>query len=234
MVKLVISGIAGRMGKRIAFLASKDKEIEITGGIESADNPAVGQGGVASDFAKIASACSVLIEFTFPDVTMKHLEIARKNKVGMVIGTTALSKEQISQIKKASKEIPIVFSPNMSVGANLLFKLTEIASKALDASYKIEIVEAHHAKKKDAPSGTAANISLVVSKVRGETPPIESIREGDIVGDHSVMFTGQNEKIELKHSAFSRDVFAQGALDAAKFIAAKKSGLYTMQDVITT
>jgi len=234
MVKLVISGIAGRMGKRLAFLASKDKEFEITGGIESADNPAVGQDGVESDFAKIASACDVLIEFTFPDATMKHLEVARKNKVGMVIGTTALSKEEISQIKKASKDIPIVFSPNMSIGANLLFKLTETAAKALDKSYKIEIIEAHHAKKKDAPSGTAKRLGEAVSKVRGETPPIKSIREGEIVGDHSVMFTGQNEKIELKHSAFSRDVFAQGALDAAKFITAKKSGLYTMYDVIAT
>jgi len=234
MVKLVISGIAGRMGKRIVSLSSKDKKIKITGGIESADNPAVGQGNVVSDFAKIASACSVLIEFTFPDATMKHLEIARKNKVGVVIGTTALSEKEISQIKKASKDIPIVFSPNMSVGANLLFKLAETAAKALDKSYKIEIVEAHHAKKKDAPSGTAKRLGEAVSKVRGKTPPIESIRKGEIVGDHSIMFTGKNEKIELKHSAFSRDVFAQGALDAAKFIAAKKSGLYTMQDVITT
>lgn len=234
MIRLVISGIAGRMGKRIASLASKDKGIEITGGIESADNPAVGQGGVESDFAKIASACDVLIEFTFPDATMQHLEVARKNKVGMVIGTTALSEKEISQIKKASKDIPIVFSPNMSIGANLLFKLTEIAAKALDKSYKIEIIEAHHAKKKDAPSGTAKRLGEAVSKVRGETPPIKSIREGEIVGDHSVMFTGQNEKIELKHSAFSRDVFAQGALDAAKFITAKKSGLYTMYDVIAT
>jgi len=163
---------------------------------------------------------------------MQHLEVARKNKVAMVIGTTALSPEEINKIKDASKDIPIIFSPNMSIGANLLFKITEIVSRALSKDYKVEIVEAHHAKKKDAPSGTAKRLGEAVSKVRGETPPIESIREGDIVGDHSVTFTGPEEKIELRHSAFSRDTFARGALDAARFLKGKKSGFYTMKDVI--
>ena len=244
MIKLGISGIAGRMGKRIGALASKDKDFTIKVALESPDNPAVGKDAgeilgagkiksmVASDFGKVAQDCDVLIDFTFPDVTMEHLEIARKNNIGMVIGTTALSEEQVKKIEVAAKEIPIVFSPNMSVGANLLFKLTEIAAKALDKSYRVEIVEAHHARKKDSPSGTAKRLGEAVSKVRGETPPIESIREGDIVGDHSVIFKGENEKIELKHSAYSRDTFARGALDAAKFIAGRKSGLYSMFDVI--
>ena len=233
MIRLVISGAAGRMGKRLISFALEDREFEIAGGLESADDPAVGQGNIVSDFAKIARGCDVLIEFTFPDATMKHLEIACKNKVGMVIGTTALSEEEMSQIKKASKQIPIVFSPNMSIGANLLFKITEDASRSLGEDYEVKIVEAHHIKKKDAPSGTAKRLGEAVLKVRGKTPPIKSIREGDIVGDHSVIFTGKYETIELKHSANSRDVFAKGALLAAKFLKGKKPGLYTIQDVIS-
>ena len=167
MIKLVISGIAGRMGKRIALLASKDKGFELKGGLESSGNPTIGKDigelieinkigkAVESDFASLTEACDVLIEFTNAFATMEHLEIACKNEVGMVIGTTALSNDEIKRIKDASKEIPIVFSPNMSVGANVLFKITEIISKALGKDYKVEIVEAHHAKKKDAPSGTA-------------------------------------------------------------------------------
>jgi len=244
MVKLVISGIAGRMGKRIGILASKDKALEIAGGLESVDCPAVGKDAgevigigklnrkIESDFNKIAAGCDALIEFTFPEATMDHLEIARKNNIAMVIGTTALSSEQIKKIKEASKDIPIVFSPNMSIGANLLFALTEIVSKALSKDYKIDIVEAHHAGKKDAPSGTAKRLAEAVSKHREEEPPIESIREGDIVGDHTVKFSGEVETIELTHRAHSRDVFAKGALDAIKFLAGKKPGLYTMQDVI--
>ena len=245
MTKIIISGISGRMGKRIGLLAAKDKGFEIVGALEARGNPAIGKDigevlgignirtRVASDFDKLADSSGVLIEFTFPDSTMQHLEIAAKKKVGMVIGTTALSPRQIQEIKKASTEIPIVFSPNMSIGANLLFKVAEIASRALGKDYKVEIRETHHAEKKDAPSGTAKRLGEAVQKVSGEMPPIKSIREGDVVGDHSVIFTGTEEKIELKHSAFSRDTFARGALDAAKFLAGKKPGLYTMHDVIS-
>jgi len=244
MIRLVISGIAGRMGKRIGVLASKDKTLEIVGGLESPDCPLIekdigeiiGLGKIGkflgTDFKKAAGDCNVLIEFTFPSVTMEHLEVARKNKIGIVIGTTALSSEEIEKIKNASREIPIVFSPNMSVGANLLFKITEIVSKALSKDYKVEIVEVHHAKKKDAPSGTAKRLGEAVLKARGEIPPIESIREGDIVGDHTVRFQGEAETVELTHRAHSRDAFAKGALDAAKFLIGRKPGLYTMHDVI--
>ena len=244
MIRLVISGIAGRMGKRIGVLASKDKTFEIAGGLESPDCPFIGKDigeilgfgkigkSVGTDFKKTAKDCDLLIEFTFPSVTMEHLEVARKNKIAMVIGTTALSSENMEEIKKASKEIPIVFSPNMSVGANLLFKITEMVSKALSKDYKVAIVEAHHAKKKDAPSGTAKRLREAVLKARGETPPIESIREGDIVGDHTVRFQGEVETVELIHRAHSRDAFAKGALDAARFLTGRKPGFYTMHDVI--
>jgi len=244
MIRLVISGIAGRMGKRIAILASRDEEFEIQAAMESPENPVIGKDigeiigidrigkGVGCDFAKTAGTCDVLIEFTSPSATMQHLEIARRNKAGVVIGTTGLSDEEMQTIKGASSEIPVVLSPNMSIGANLLFKITDIAARTLSRDYKVAIVEAHHAKKKDAPSGTAKRLGEVVSKARGEMPPIESIREGDIVGDHIVTFTGKEERIELKHSAFSRDAFAKGALKAAKFLKDKTSGFYTMYDVI--
>ncbi len=244
MVKLVISGISGRMGRRIGLLASNDKDFKIVGALEAKENPVIGKDAgeilgvsnieakVVSDFEKVASDCSVLIEFTYPDPTMEHLKTARKKKVGMVIGTTALSLQQIEKIKDASGEIPIVFSPNMSIGANLLFKITEEISRTLGEDYEIKIVEAHHSKKKDAPSGTAKRLGEAILKARGKMPPIRSIREGDIVGDHTVTFSGEVETIEVTHRAHSRDAFAKGALDAARFVAGKRPGLYTMHDVI--
>ena len=244
MVKIVISGIGGRMGMRIAALASQDKNIEMAGGLEDSSCPAVGKDigeilaigkinkKVGVDFNKIVSSCDVLIEFTAPSATLEHLETAVKNKKAVVIGTTGFSKDEIEKIKEAAKKIPIVFSPNMSIGANLLFKITEDAARLLGEDYAVEIVEAHHDQKKDAPSGTAKRLAESVSKAKGKTPLIHSMRLGDIVGDHTVIFAGKGESIELTHRARSRDAFAKGALDAAKFLAGKKPGLYGMEDVI--
>jgi len=244
MIKIAISGISGRMGKRIGALALKDNDLKIVGALEAKENPAVGKDigeviglanigvKVASDFTKGASGCDVLIEFTYPDPTMEHLKAACREKVGMVIGTTALSAQQIGEIKKASEEIPIVFSPNMSIGANLLFKITEEISGALGKDYNVKITEAHHKHKKDAPSGTAKRLGEAVMKARDKMPPIDSIRQGEIVGDHTVTFSGEAETVEVTHRAHSRDAFAKGALGAARFLAGKKPGLYTMHDVI--
>lgn len=244
MIKIVISGISGKMGARIGALAGQDKNIEIAGALEASSNSAVGKDAgeilgigkinkkVESDFNKVVSSCDVLIEFTGVPVTMEHLEIAVKNKKAMVIGTTGFSKGEIGKINEASKKIPVVFSPNMSVGANLMFKITEEIAKALGENYEAEIVEAHHNQKKDAPSGTAKRLGEAVSKIKGKIPPIHSVRLGDIVGDHTVMFAGNGERIELTHRAHSRDAFAKGALDAAKFLIGKNPGLYTMSDVI--
>jgi 4-hydroxy-tetrahydrodipicolinate reductase len=246
MINLVISGICGRMGIRIGVLASADKDFKISGGLEFSGNSAVGkdigavlgidkqEGRVGSDLSEFAADCDVLIEFATAEAAMEHLRTAVKEKIGVVIGTTAFSPEQIEDIKKASKDIPIVFSPNMSVGANLLFKITEEAARSLGKDYEIEIVEAHHSKKKDAPSGTGKRLGEAVFKGRGEMPVIHSIRAGDIVGDHTVIFAGNGERIELVHRAQSRDAFANGSLTAAKFIAEKTAGLYSMQDVIAT
>lgn len=244
MVKIIISGICGKMGTRIGFLASKDKDIEIAGALEAQGNPGIGKDigevlgmektgkGVSPDLENTSGQCDVLIEFTSSAATLKHLEIAVKKKISMVIGTTGFSSEEVEKIKQASLKIPIVFSPNMSIGANLLFKITEEATKALGPDYEVEIVEAHHNQKKDAPSGTARRLGEAVSKIKGKMPPIHSIRAGDIVGDHTVIFAGKGERIELTHRAHSRDAFAKGALDAAKFLVGKRPGLYSMADVI--
>ena len=244
MVKIVISGISGRMGSRIGVLASQDKDIEIAGALEASSNPAVGKDigefigigkmnkKIESDFNKTVSSCDVLIDFTSISATLEHLEIAVKNKKAVVIGTTGFSKEDAEKIKKASEKMPIVFSPNMSIGANLMFKITEEIARALGEDYDVEIMEVHHNQKKDAPSGTAKRLGEVVSKVKGKMPIIHSMRLGNIVGDHTVIFAGKGERIELTHRASSRDAFAKGGLDAAKFLAGKKPGLYTMADVI--
>ena len=244
MIKIVISGISGRMGTRIGALASQDKNIEIAGALEALSSPAIGRDigefigakkmnkKIEADFNKIVSLGDVLIEFTCPAATLGHLEAAVKNKKAVVIGTTGFSKDETEKIEKASGSIPVIFSPNMSIGANLLFKVTEQVARALGGDYEAEIIEAHHDQKKDAPSGTAKKLGEAISKVKGKMPPMHSVRLGDIVGDHTVIFAGNGERIELTHRAHSRDAFAKGALDAAKFLAGKKPGLYTMADVI--
>jgi len=244
MIRIVISGISGKMGKRIGVLASQDKELEIIGGLEQQGNESIGRDigevlgiqklnkKVEADFNKVIGQCDVLIEFTSPSATLDHLDMAVKNKKAAVIGTTGFSQDQVSKVKEASSKIPIVFSPNMSIGANLLFRITEDVARSLGNDYEIEIVEAHHSQKKDAPSGTAKRLSEAISKVRGKTPTVHSIRLGDITGDHTVIFAGKGERIELTHRAHSRDAFAKGALDAARFLIGKKPGLYTMNDVI--
>ena len=244
MIKIVISGISGKMGARIGILACQDRDIEIAGALEAAPSPVIGRDigellsvgkinkKVESDFNKIAPSCDVLIEFTSPSATLGHLETAVKNKKAMVIGTTGFSKDEVEKIKEASKKIPVVFSPNMSIGANLMFRITEEVARSLGEDYEAEIVEVHHNQKKDAPSGTAKRLGDAVSRVKGKMPPIHSVRLGDIVGDHTVIFAGKGERIELTHRAHSRDAFAKGSIDAAKFLAGKKPGLYTMADVI--
>jgi len=244
MIRIVISGISGRMGARIGILASQNKDFEIAGALEASSNPAIGNDigenlaigkigkKIEADFNKIAASCDVLIEFTNVSSSLEHLDVAVKNKKSMVIGTTGFSADETDKIKEASKKIPIVFSPNMSVGANLMFRVTEEVAKALGENYEAEIIEAHHNQKKDAPSGTAKRLGEAVFKAKGKMPPIHSVRLGDIVGDHTVIFAGIGERIELTHRAHSRDALAKGALDAAKFLAGKKPGLYTMADVI--
>ena len=223
MVKIAVSGSNGKMGSRIIDLAKADPELEIAAEYD-----------IDGDAEGSIEKCECLIDFTAPKATMENLELCKKHKKAMVIGTTGLSEEEKKEIAKASAAIPIVFSPNMSVGVNLLFKLVEEASKTLGSEYDVTILEAHHTEKKDAPSGTAKELAKIVKEVKGSDTeiPIDSVREGEIVGEHTITFESDFDLIEITHSAKTRDIFVQGALKAAKFAAAKKSGLFTMKDVL--
>jgi len=221
MIKLAISGYKGKMGQRITALAAQDKEFNIMAKIE------------INDSIEAVKGADVLIEFTASDATIEHLKACVKFSKPIVIGTTGLCEGELSQLKAASKKIPIVFSPNMSVGVNCLFGLVRDAAKRLGLNYEVNIVEAHHVHKKDSPSGTAKKLAQIVKEANGkDVKDIKAIREGEIVGDHRVIFESSVDRIELFHSAKTRDIFALGALRAAKFIIAKKPGLYSMEDVL--
>lgn len=224
MIKIVIAGSNGRMGKRIIALAENDKELDV-----------VSKFDIGTDAESQIKKGDVIIEFTTPQATVEHTKIAKRLMKGMVIGTTGLSKEEVDTITEASENIPIVMAPNMSIGVNLLLKLCQDSARILPDDYKVTMTEAHHVHKKDAPSGTAKKLAELVSAERKKTTskiPIKSIREGEIVGDHKVVFDSQTERIELFHSAKTRDTFAAGALKAAKFLSGKKKGLYTMRSVL--
>lgn len=222
MIKIAVSGSKGKMGSRIIDLAKGCPELEVTAGFDVDGN------------AELAlKTCDCLIDFTAPKATMEHLALCEKLKKSIVIGTTGLSDENKVKIKEASANIPIVLSPNMSIGVNLLFRLTEQASKALGEDYEVNIVEAHHAEKKDAPSGTAKELARIIKSIKGDIDIlIDSVREGEIVGEHTITFESDVDLLEITHSAKTRDIFAKGALQAAKFLAGKKSGLFTMKDAL--
>ncbi|MFH1656078.1 MAG: 4-hydroxy-tetrahydrodipicolinate reductase [Candidatus Omnitrophota bacterium] len=236
MIKLAISGCAGKMGSRIMNLALNDKEFDVAVALESKGHGAVGSkvGNInITDDAEQIKIADCLIEFTSPEATIEHLKICSKHNKAMVIGTTALNVEQKKQLEDASRTITIVFSPNMSIGVNLLFKLVNDAARSLSSDYSVKITESHHAHKKDAPSGTAKKLAQIIKDTTGrEVSDIKSIREGEIIGDHEVIFDSPLDTIKLSHSAKTRDIFAQGALTAAKLAVSKKPGLFSMQDVL--
>jgi 4-hydroxy-tetrahydrodipicolinate reductase len=253
MIKITVCGAAGKMGTSIIRLARLDREIEIVGALENKGNPAVGTGEpiISDDISKVVSPCDVLVDFTTPKTAIEHMVESIKNSKPIVIGTTGFSETELNEIKAASKKIPVFFTPNMSLGVNILFKLAEETAKIVPG-YDIEIVELHHNQKKDSPSGTAAKLLDIISKAMGRDPRktgvygrqgligqrskdeigVMSIRAGDIVGEHTVYFAGPGERLELTHRAHSRDTFASGALRAAKWIYGKTPGLYDMQDVL--
>ena len=222
MTRICVSGSKGKIGTRIIELAGEDSELEVSGMFDIGEEP-----------ESFIEGCDCLIEFTSPEATMEHMEICRKSKKAMVIGTTGLSESDKEKIEEASKDMAIVFSPNMSIGVNLVFKMVKDAAKVLSSDYSIEIVEAHHIHKKDSPSGTAKELARIIKEVKGDIEvPIESIREDEIVGEHTVTFDSPFDTIEVTHSAKTRDIFVKGALSAAKFAASKKHGLFSMKDVL--
>ena len=218
-LKLVIVGAQGRMGARIGELASQDLALEVAVRLDIGSNASEMKGG------------KVVIDFSQPEASLLHLAEAVRQRKAYVLGTTGFSKEQERVIQKAARSIAIVKSSNMSLGVNAFFSVAQQIAKTLP-NYKVHIQETHHVHKKDAPSGTALQVGALIEKVSKQKVTYESFREGEVVGDHRIIFTGPNDELELFHHANSRDIFAAGALQAAKWIAHKNPGLYSMQDVL--
>ncbi|MEW6102811.1 MAG: 4-hydroxy-tetrahydrodipicolinate reductase [bacterium] len=254
MIKLIILGCCGRMGSSIARLASEDPQIKIAGLVEKKQHPMIGTNlygcEISDELLDVINKGDCLIDFTSPDSLMEHIDIAKENEKVIVIGTTGLSKDQMAHMKSASKYIPILYSSNMSFGMNVIFKLLPQVSKLL-SSFDIEIIEAHHKHKLDSPSGTAKRLYEILAESRGydiekaavygrkgkkkkedNEIGLMSIRLGDVVGDHTIIFGGSGERIEITHRATSRDVFAYGAIRAAKFIVHKEPKLYSILDLL--
>ena len=264
MIKAVVAGAAGRMGSRIINVLSSAEGVRLSAAIERKGSPLLGQdaGGpagipptgmlITDNMEEALAAGDVLIDFTAPESSLEHIRVCAAHHRPIVIGTTGFSKEALDQIKKNTGTIPCVLSPNMSIGVNLSFKILKEVARTLGDDYDVEIVEAHHRMKKDAPSGTAVKMAQVIAQALnrnldevgvyarkgmiGERSRkeigIQTIRAGDIVGEHTVFFAGKGERIEITHRAHSRDTFAAGAVRAAKWIIGKKPGMYDMQDVL--
>jgi len=252
------------MGRSLIEACHNTSDLTLTAAVERPGSPFLGKDAgelagfganqvmIGDDLARQAERFDVLIDFTRPEVTMRNLEICRKAGKRMVIGTTGFTSEQRNDLAKAGKEIALVAAPNMSVGVNLCFKLLETAAKVLGDEVDVEIVEAHHRHKVDAPSGTALRMGEVVAKALGrdlktcavygregttgerdrKTIGFATIRAGDIVGDHTVIFAGLGERVEITHKASSRMTFAKGALRAAAWVMGQSHGVYDMQDVL--
>ena len=263
MIKVAVAGCAGRMGQRILWALSESTRARLCAAFEIQAHRLVGHdsGIVAglgenrveiADSVEAAADCDVLIDFTSPASTETNIRFCLKHGISMVVATTGLSPAQKKLINAASKKIAVVFAPNMGVGINVLLSIVKKIAAVLGDSYDIEIIEAHHNQKKDAPSGTALglaeaaaaglNISLrdhavygrkgLVGARKKKEIGIHAVRGGDIIGEHSVIFAGPGEKIEVSHSVITRDVFAKGAVRAAEFLGSRKRGLFTMQDVL--
>ncbi len=261
-MKIAVAGVCGRMGRTIARLVEEDSELTLSAATEAPESEWIGKNTkdvlglktplVIKEFWDKTDEFDVLIDFTTPSATMKNLDFCIKNKRKMVIGTTGFDKRGIETINKASENIAIVFSPNMSVGVNLLFKLVSDVAHILGEDYDVEIVEIHHRFKKDAPSGTAIRLAEniaealnrnldeigiygrkgIVGERKKEEIGIFAVRAGDVVGEHTVIFATLGERIELTHRAHSRETFARGAIRAAKWVYHRIPGLYTMWDVL--
>jgi 4-hydroxy-tetrahydrodipicolinate reductase len=222
-MRLLLIGAAGRMGKILLELCSNDPEIEISGQCDLGDAIDAGM-----------KDCDVAIDFSQANAIDEICRAALRDGKALVIGTTGHSEEQRVIIEKTAQSAPVVFASNFSVGVNVLFWLTRKAVELLGADFRPEVIETHHKMKKDAPSGTGKTLAEILKtgdKTQREIP-IRSIREGEVVGEHSVLFSGPDERLELTHRAASREIFARGALCAAKWIVGKPAGLYSMQDVL--
>ena len=264
MIKAIVAGAAGRMGGRIIHMLEGVQGIVLAAAFEKAGHPAVGKDvgevvglpgkniKITGSLAEALPSGDVLIDFTHPEISLEHLKQAAPANKAVVIGTTGFSAAQIEEVKKLAKNSRVVLAPNMSVGVNLMFKVVADIAKILSSGYDVEIVEAHHRLKKDAPSGTAMKLAQVIAgalerdleqvgvyerkgMIGQRTDAeigIQTVRAGDIVGEHTVMFGGIGERLEIIHRAHNRDNFARGAVRAAQWIVPQPQGLYDMQDVL--
>ena len=264
MIKIAVCGAAGRMGQRIINSVQEAEGVKLSGALERPGHPLVGQDvglvagcgtlgvNISDDLNAVIAGCDVLIDFTTPKVSLKNLEVCGLQKKSIVIGSTGFTPEERDLAVELAKDIPAVLAPNMSVGVNVCFKVLKDIAKTLGDDFDVEIVELHHHKKKDAPSGTAVRMGEVVAEALGrdynkvanfhregicgertkEEIGMQTVRGGDIVGEHTVYFIGMGERIEISHRAMTRDMFSRGAVRAAKWVVGKTPGLYDMQDVL--
>ena len=263
LLKIAVAGASGRMGHMLIEALRQSHDCQLAGALDVPQSPGIGNDAtgflgqasgvtIESDVRKGLSHSQVLIDFTRPEGTMHHLQVCRELGTKLVIGTTGFTDAQKADIAAAAKDIAIVMAPNMSVGVNVTLKLLQLAAKAMPTGYDIEIIEAHHRHKVDAPSGTALKMGEVIAEAMGRnlkdcavyeryghtgerdpsTIGFATIRGGDIVGDHTVLFAGTGERIEITHKSSSRATYAQGSLHAARFLAGKAHGLYDMFDVL--
>ena len=262
-VRVAVAGASGRMGQMLIQALTDADDLALSGALDVPGSPGIGQDAsaflgkhsgvsITAELRSGLAGAQVLIDFTRPEGTMAHLALCRELGVNAVIGTTGFSTEQKAQITAHAKHIAIMMAPNMSVGVNVVLRLLDVAARALNEGYDIEIIEAHHRHKVDAPSGTALKMGEVVAAalgrdlkdcavyaregVTGERDPstigFATVRGGDIVGDHTVLFAGTGERIEITHRSSSRATYAQGSLRAARFLAERANGLFGMNDVL--
>lgn len=256
MVRLIITGAAGKMGRAIIGVAAQDSSFEVAGLTERKGHPLIGtkdpitHAVITDDLAGVIDRGDVIVDFTEPRSSIAHLKLAKEHKKAIVIGTTGFTGDDLARIKDAG-DTKVVFSPNMSMGMNLMFDLVEKAARILKDNFDIEILEMHHKWKKDAPSGTALRIKDIIEQtdktrtweevygrqgVTGERKKDElavlALRGGDIVGEHTVFFAGIGERVEITHRAYSRENFARGALIAARWVVNQDNGIYSMKDVL--
>ena len=262
MIELAISGASGRMGQAVIRLSENEPDMRVALALEQSGSPAIGQdagsvAGIAPIDVQVSesindSVFDVMVEFTTPKATMAHAEMCREAGKALMVGTTGLSPEQKQRLKNIGEDIPVVLAANTSVGVNLCVALVETASRAIGRVTDIEVIEAHHRHKVDAPSGTALLLGEAIARTVGKSLPedgvfcreghtgeriegsigFSTIRGGDIAGEHTVMFIGDSERIEITHRATDRKIFALGALRAAKWLATQPAGFYNMQDVL--
>lgn len=263
-VRIAIAGVGGRMGRQVATAVAGDPSLRLVGGTARPGSPLVGRDlgqiagqaplGISASAAivDVVRACDVVVDFTTPESTRQHLDACREVGRAIVVGTTGLPSDEFGYLREVASVIPVFFAANMSLGVNLLVEILPRIAQALADGYDVEIVEAHHRGKKDAPSGTALRLAEAIADALGKDLAADSVhgrsgiaprrpgeialhavRAGGIVGEHTVLFASEGEQVEIKHRAYSRQTFALGALRAARFLAGKPAGLYSMRDLLS-